>query len=148
MVNESAIGTVGNVRSLQPGFITEITRLVEDQGNNYSVEFSAGRNGFVTYSAFQGNETNTNYMSDPFSSAFSDYNIYVQYTGDNTVYWGTGSATSSTDSPSGSVYAGIGISNFNPPSADYEFTVHSALVSSEISTMPTFTIGTGNTHLH
>ena len=122
IVNETGSIAVDNTRSIQPGFVATQSTTLIDKSNNYSVAFSNGRDSIGTYSAFQGNETNPNYMSDPYASGFSDYTIFVSYTGGNEIYYGNGLVSSSVDSPSGSVYLGIGIANYKPPTADYSFT--------------------------
>jgi hypothetical protein len=105
-----------------PGFTTANAATegvyILDQTSYPNIAFSNGRNSVVTYADFQGDSTSAYYndVSNP-----SGYNIEgIGYTGStNTWYQNyTPIVSSSTDSPTGGVYAtlGLGVYNGNPDS--------------------------------
>ena len=111
---------VTNTRSYMPSFTTAAASTegvdILDQTSYPNIAFSNGRNGVLTYADFQGS-TSAQYYNDV--SNPSGYNIQgIAYTGSTNIWYTNykNVVLSSTDSPTGNVYAalGMGIYDGNP----------------------------------
>ena len=102
---------IGGVRSYSPGFSSSSSETgIFDQSNALNLAFSAGRNGYVTWMVGQGDSSAMSYYGTSMTTP-SPGILGVYYTGStNYFYEGyTQIFSSSTDTPTGSVYASLGI---------------------------------------
>ncbi len=102
---------IGGIRSYTPGFSTSSSETgIFDNSNSPNIAFSAGRNDYVTWMVGQGDSSAFTYDGTSFSTSPAGI-LGVYYTG-TTNYWYEGysqSFVSSGDSPTGSVYASLGL---------------------------------------
>ena len=102
---------ISGIRSYTPGFSTSTTETgIFDNSNSPNIAFSAGMNGHITWMVGQGDSSAEWYYGTSMTNPPTGI-LGIYYTG-STNYWYEGYTqftSSSTDTPTGSVYASLGL---------------------------------------